>query len=231
MVIDLEAFQTVTVDGKGIAQVGGGVRLGNLATAIYNQSHRALPHGVCPGVGIGGHATHGGYWYSSRAWGLTLDTIVGLDVVLANGSAVHATSTSYTDIFWTQPAPTSILNWVYTIPIANASVAAAAFLHIQSFALNASIIDDKIGFGVLPSPSSFSINGTYRGDKATFEAKISPALLRTLPTPSSSSLKTLPWLASLEDLGGPLPQPLSGYNAHDNFYAKSILVPETSPLN
>lgn len=61
MVISLEAFQTVSVDNKGVAQVGGGVRLGNLATGIYNQSKRALPHGICPGVGIGGHATHGGY--------------------------------------------------------------------------------------------------------------------------------------------------------------------------
>lgn len=31
--------------------------------------------------------------------------------------------------------------------------------------------------------------------------------------------------------GKPLPQPLSGYDAHDNFYAKSILVPETTPLS
>ncbi len=29
-----------------------------------------------------------------------LDTIVGLDVVLANGSFVHANATSYPDIFW-----------------------------------------------------------------------------------------------------------------------------------
>lgn len=61
MVISLESFQTVAVDSKGVAQVGGGARLGNIATGIYNQSERALPHGVCPGVGIGGHATHGGY--------------------------------------------------------------------------------------------------------------------------------------------------------------------------
>ena len=123
MIISLQAFQTVHVDTKNIAQVGGGVRLGNLAVGIYNQSKRALPHGVCPGVGIGGHATHGGYCknlfnpcflprkpspdapdkisgYSSRIWGLTLDTIVALDVVLANGSFIHATSTEYTDIFW-----------------------------------------------------------------------------------------------------------------------------------
>ena len=76
MVIDLEGFQNITLDATTqIAKVGGGVRLGNLALAIYNQGQRALPHGTCPGVGVGGHATHGGFGYSSRAWGLTLDTI------------------------------------------------------------------------------------------------------------------------------------------------------------
>ncbi|KAI4141158.1 MAG: hypothetical protein LQ341_003585, partial [Variospora aurantia] len=244
------AFQTVSVDGKGVAQVGGGARLGNIATSIYNQRKRALPHGVCPGVGIGGHATHGGYWYSSRRWGLTLDTIVGLDVVLANGSFIHATTTSYTDIFWalrgaadsigivttfyfhTQAAPDSVVNWVYEIPMANPNVSANSFSHIQSFALNASVIDDRTGFGVTPSPSSFHISGTYHGDEATFRSKIAPEFLRTLPTPASTKIKTLSWLDSLADMWGrPLPQPLSGYNEHDDFYAKSILVPETAPLS
>ena len=91
MVIDLEGFQEISVDpGTWIATVGGGVRLGNLALGIFNQSTpRALPHGTCPGVGLGGHATHGGYGHDSRMWGLTLDTIVGLDVVLANGVSGH----------------------------------------------------------------------------------------------------------------------------------------------
>ena len=38
--------------------------------------------------------------FSSRNWGLTLDTIIGLDVVLANGSHVHATNSSYPDTYW-----------------------------------------------------------------------------------------------------------------------------------
>lgn len=100
MVVDLENFQRIQVLKGGVAQVGGGVRLGNLALGIYNQSDRALPHGTCPGVGIGGHFTHGGYGYDSRKWGLALDTIVGLDVVLANGSHVHTSSTSNPDIYW-----------------------------------------------------------------------------------------------------------------------------------
>ncbi|KAL8844259.1 MAG: hypothetical protein Q9176_001434 [Flavoplaca citrina] len=238
MVISLESFQKIAVNGKGIARVGGGARLGNIATGIYNQSKRALPHGVCPGVGIGGHATHGGYY-----------TIVALDVVLANGSFIHATPTAYTDIFWalrgaadsigiittfyfqTQPAPSSVVNWVYEIPMASPQVAANAFSHIQSFALNASVIDDKTGFGVTPSPSNFHISGTYHGDEATFRSKIAPEILRTLPTPSSTKIKSFSWIDSLADMwSSPLPQPLTGYDNHDNFYAKSILVPETTPL-
>lgn len=100
MVIDLQSFQEVSLDANNVAKVGGGVRLGNLAQGIFDQKQRALPHGTCPGVGVGGHATHGGFGLSSRAWGLTLDTIVGLDVVLANGNFVKATSTAYPDIYY-----------------------------------------------------------------------------------------------------------------------------------
>lgn len=102
MVIDLENFQTISLDQNYVAKVGGGVRLGNLALGIYNNNNakRALPHGTCPGVGVGGHATHGGFGYSSRAWGLSLDTITAMDVTLANGSNIHTTSTSYPDIYY-----------------------------------------------------------------------------------------------------------------------------------
>ena len=119
LVIDLEAFQQITVDNAtGIAAVGAGVRLGNLALGIYAQGQRALPHGNCPGsvvpdqspwraqtdviisVGIGGHFTHGGFGFTSRMWGLSLDTIVGMDVVLSSGIIVHTNATSDPDLFF-----------------------------------------------------------------------------------------------------------------------------------
>lgn len=44
-------------------------------------------------------------------------------------------------------------------------------------------------------------------------------------------MKILDWISSLTDLwGSPLKEPLTGYDAHDTFYAKSVLVPESSPL-
>lgn len=50
LVVDLESMQEIALDNAtGIAKVGGGVRLGNLALGIFNQGRRGLPHGTCPG--------------------------------------------------------------------------------------------------------------------------------------------------------------------------------------
>lgn len=252
MVIDLEPLQNIVVDATtGIAVVGGGVRLGNLALGIYNQAQRALPHGTCPGVGIGGHFTHGGYGYDSRLWGLALDTIVGLDVVLANGSYIHATSTEYSDIYWalrgaadsfgivvnfylqTQPAPTTVINWSYSFSgmFSSQETFTNTFLHIQDFAQNASVVDGRLGFGIYLDGSGYSLGGTFIGTEDEFNQKIAPELLRGLPS-STPSVKALGWIDSLTALSNEasLQEPLTGYNAHDTFFAKSITVPESGPL-
>ena len=252
MVIDLQEFQNVTVDATGIAQVGGGVRLGDMASELYNQAQRALPHGTCPGVGIGGHASHGGFGYSARMWGLTLDTIIGLDVVLANGSLVHATTTAYPDIYYamrgaadsfgittsfylqTQPVPASVVNWEYSFPnmFTSAATTTAVFTSVQAFALNASIVDRKLGFGIYLDGTNFHIDGTYLGDLTTFNSAIAPALLTGLPTPFSSTVQSVDWIESLTLLASPQPlqQPKEGYNLHDDFFAKSVVTPSSSPL-
>jgi len=50
LVIDMNRFNKVLVDKEtNIAKVGSGVRLGNMALALYQQGRRALPHGVCAG--------------------------------------------------------------------------------------------------------------------------------------------------------------------------------------
>lgn len=108
MVVDLQRFQNVTVDeSTGIAAVGGGLRLGNMALAL-NDKGRALAHGTCAGVGVGGHFTLGGYGYTSRAWGMGLDQIVGLDVVKADGSIVHASENENSDLYYV-----SLRVWIY----------------------------------------------------------------------------------------------------------------------
>ena len=247
LIVSMENYQNVTVDSNGIASVDAGLRLGNMALALNNGFQRAMPHGSCPGVGIGGHATHGGYGWPSRYWGLALDSIVGLDVVIADGSVLHTSSDENSDLFYalkgaaesfgivtrfymrTYPVPTSLVYFVYNFAgngILNSTgdLGADIMVHIQSFAQNASVVDSRIGWGVYIDPSSFSWSGVFFGEKDEFVSSIKPEMLRTLP-PSTETLQVIDWetyLVVAAD-GQPVVEATgSSYNITSNFVCSLI---------
>ena len=39
------------------ATIGGGSKLSDVTDRLHDNGKRAMAHGTCPGVGIGGHAT------------------------------------------------------------------------------------------------------------------------------------------------------------------------------
>lgn len=43
---------------------------------------------------------YGGYGFTARMWGLTLDNILSINVVLADGSIKTASSSSNSNLFW-----------------------------------------------------------------------------------------------------------------------------------
>jgi FAD/FMN-containing dehydrogenase len=65
-----------------------------------NQFGREFSHGTCPYVGIGGHSLLGGFAYASRLWGLVLDVIELIDLVLANGTITTASKDHNPELFW-----------------------------------------------------------------------------------------------------------------------------------
>jgi hypothetical protein len=83
-----------------IATIGGGTKLDEVTKQLYANGKRAMAHGTCPSVGIGGHATIGGLGPTSRMWGATLDHIEEMTVVLANGDIVTTSATRNTDLFF-----------------------------------------------------------------------------------------------------------------------------------
>ncbi|KAI2634454.1 Glucooligosaccharide oxidase [Xylaria nigripes] len=223
VVIDLRNLQDIVLDEHGIVRVGGGVRIGKLAVAIFKQGERALAHGTCPVVGIGGHFTHGGYGLSSRAWGLAIDQVVALDVVMACGKVVKASEHENKELFTamrgaadsfgivanfylrTQPAPKSILKWTVDVPqaVSTVELAVEAFQHVQNFAQDASVVDRKLGFVIYIAHDRFSVEGTYLGDLKTFTSTVLPALVRGFPQRSTEvSIKQVDWLSSLQMWAG-----------------------------
>jgi FAD binding domain/Berberine and berberine like len=100
VVIDLAAMNDVIVDpDAGTVRVGGGATWGEVdgATAEHGV---VVPSGIISTTGVGGLTLGGGLGHLSRGFGLTIDNLIGADVVLADGSQVHASADDHPDLFW-----------------------------------------------------------------------------------------------------------------------------------
>jgi len=101
LMIDLVNLQSFAMDQTTWqASIGAGHRLGEVDKKLHAAGGRAFAHGVCPGVGIGGHATIGGLGPPSRMWGTALDHVVEVEVVTADGTIQRANEEKNTDLFW-----------------------------------------------------------------------------------------------------------------------------------
>src|SRR6185312_17318720 len=60
----------------------------------------AVPAGVVSHTGIGGLTLGGGIGWLSRLHGLTIDSLVGVDIVTADGVLRRASAQSEPDLFW-----------------------------------------------------------------------------------------------------------------------------------
>lgn len=61
---------------------------------------RGIPTGICPTVGVGGHALGGGLGAHSRQAGLMSDQLTSASVVLPGGQTVTASAANNPDLFW-----------------------------------------------------------------------------------------------------------------------------------
>jgi FAD/FMN-containing dehydrogenase len=100
VVIDLAGMNDVVADhDAGTVRVGGGCVWGEV-DAVTAQAGRATPSGIISTTGVGGLTLGGGLGHLTRGHGLTVDNMLGADVVLADGSQVHASADEHPDLFW-----------------------------------------------------------------------------------------------------------------------------------
>jgi FAD/FMN-containing dehydrogenase len=99
LVIDLSPMNWVRVDPAArTAQVGGGCTMGDIDHATHPFG-LAMPFGVISTTGVG-LVLGGGVGHLTRKYGLSIDNVLGADVILADGSFVRASEDENADLFW-----------------------------------------------------------------------------------------------------------------------------------
>jgi len=117
MQLDVSEINHLSVDDD-LLTVGPGARL--LGFNLFMRNHSlSLPHGVCTGVGIGGHLQSSAYGPLSHAYGSGLDHVESFRMVLANGVLINvsrhdANTTLYKSILGSAPGSWGVIT-EYTV--------------------------------------------------------------------------------------------------------------------
>ena len=100
IVIDLSQMRGVHVDPVAqTVRVQGGATLGDLdrETQLFGL---AVPVGVVSETGVAGLTLHGGLGHLRRKHGLSIDSLLSVDIVTADGQFRRASATENEDLFW-----------------------------------------------------------------------------------------------------------------------------------
>ena len=100
VLLDVSRLDHVTIDAeKGLAVVGPG-KGGSLLMADLEAQGMFFPGGHCKGVCVGGYLLQGGYGWNSRIYGPACESVVGLDVITADGEQIHCDADNHADLYW-----------------------------------------------------------------------------------------------------------------------------------
>jgi FAD/FMN-containing dehydrogenase len=100
MLLDLSRMTGFTVDRAArTAAIEPGLNGGDLNRALL-KDRLFFPSGHCKPVSLGGFLLQGGFGWNSRLWGPACAHILGMDIVTADGTPVHASERENAELFW-----------------------------------------------------------------------------------------------------------------------------------
>ncbi len=100
VVCDLSLLREVSIDPVArTVSVGGGCTWGEV-DKVTQEHDLAVPSGIISTTGVGGLTLGGGLGHLTRKYGLTIDNLLGAELVTADGAHVRANADENSDLFW-----------------------------------------------------------------------------------------------------------------------------------
>jgi hypothetical protein len=243
VVVDVKNMQQFSMNTTSWhATIGGGTLLADVTTRLHDAGGRAMAHGVCPQVGIGGHATIGGLGPASRMWGAALDHVEEVEIVLADSSIVRASATQNADVFWavkgagasfgvitefvvhTEPEPGDMVSYAYHFTFGSHTEMAQTFKDWQAVVAQPNLTR-QLASELILLELGMIISGTFFGSKAEYDA-LNLATIFSHSTSAEVNVVT-DWLGLVEHWAENEALQLVG-GIPSAFYSKSLAVTPTS---
>ncbi|QUX31442.1 FAD-binding oxidoreductase [Nocardiopsis akebiae] len=205
IVLDLTGMRGIRIDAeKRHAVIGGGTLSSDVVSAAEGVGLTAVT-GTAGAVGIVGLTLGGGYGPLIGRFGLAADNLLGADVVLADGSLVHADAEHHPDLFWALRGGggnfgvvTSARIQLHPVPTVVSGTILYSGTHSRRLLADLSEVRQEsadelsVDVGFLPGPSGCPVvyvAPTWSGDIAAGDADDGPVrTLARLGTPLSAEI-------------------------------------------
>jgi hypothetical protein len=100
ILIDMSGFDKYEINPAAMtATAGPGVSGSDLLIDLFKRG-LFFPSGHCKGVCLGGYLLQGGFAFNGRKLGMACESVLGLDIVTADGELVHASKDENADLYW-----------------------------------------------------------------------------------------------------------------------------------
>lgn len=216
IVIDLAALNSVEVLDRSarLVRIGPGARWGGVSAELARYGW-AISSGDYGGTGVGGLATAGGIGLLVRRYGLTIDHVRGVDIVLASGESVRASHTENTDLFWAVRGAGGNFGVVTAFDFTADEVTDVGFAHLMLQTHDPAGFLVRWGSAVRNSPRELTSFMTVGGSSARAVAQVTVVVDSTDPqritelvgsiaetaTPIARSTRIVPYAAIVADPG------------------------------
>ena len=226
LTVDLSRMRAVDIDlQRQLARAQGGVLLGEVDRKTQ-AAGLATTMGTATDTGIAGLTLGGGMGRMMRSFGLTVDNLVSVDIVTADGQLRHASETENPDLFWAirggggnfgvvtdfeyrlHPLAHQVLNGARLYPWSQARTLMVAVTELAAGAPDALTLGielfnnpptGKLRSSSVPAGRYVGLKVFYAGDPQEGERLLEP--LKQLGTPLYDSVKAVSYLAAQHAVG------------------------------